>query len=91
MRCHVVNVLLELPVQRGAEPASPCLPLLRILDDRLGVRTCLAPVGALVMLVERIGSPEALVTVRTRIFPPPLVEFLQVPLPIEFPLECLLA
>lgn len=75
VRRYVVDVLLELPMQCCAEPTTPCLALLGVLNYRLGMWTCLASVGALVVLVKRIRSPEALVAVWTRIFPPSLVEF----------------
>ena len=87
----VINVLLELPVQRSTEPAAPCLSLLRVPHHTFGMRACLAPVGALVVLIKRVGSPEALVAVGTRVFSPSLVKLLQVPLPVELSLECLIA
>ena len=87
----VVDVLLELPVQRGAKPTAPCFPLLRIPHYRLSMRTRLAPVSTLVVLIKRIGPPETLIAIRTWVLPPPLVELLQVPLPVELPLERLIA
>lgn len=83
----VVDVLLELAVQGGAEAAAPGPPLPQVLDDGLGVRARLAPVGGLVVLVERVGAPEALVAVRARVLSRSLVELLLVPLPVELPLE----
>ena len=87
----MVNVLLKLPVQRGAESATPCFPLLRVSDYRFSVGTSLAPMSALVVLIKCVGSPEALVTIGTRVLPPSLMKLLQVPLPVELPFERLVA
>ena len=87
----VVNVLLKLPMQRGAESAAPCFPLLCVSHYRFSVGTSLAPMSALVVLIKCVGSPEALVTIGTRVLPPSLVKLLQVPLPVELPFERLVA
>lgn len=85
----VFVVLLKLGVHGGAEAASPSPSLPHVLDHAVRVRTRPAAMGRLVVLVESIGAPKALVTVGARVLPPSLVKLLLVPLPIEFALECL--
>lgn len=91
MRGDVVDVLLELAVHRGAKAASPCLSLPKMFHDGIGMGAGLTAVGRLVVLIHRVRPPEALVTVRAGVFSRSLVEFLLVSLPVELPLECLIA
>lgn len=76
-------------VEGGAEAARPVLALSEELDHLFGVRASLASVALLVMLVERVGSPEAAVTSRfgTRILAPALVKLILVALPVVLALE----
>lgn len=83
----VLVVFLEFGVHSGAKPASPGSSFSHVLDHAIGVRTRFAPVCGFVMLVERVRTPEALVTIGAWVFPPPLVKLLLVPLPIELALE----
>ena len=84
-------VLLQLAVHSGAEAATPSPPLHHVLDDGVRVRARLAAVGRLVVLVEGVGAPEALVAVGARVLAPALVELLLVPFPVELALERLVA
>ena len=87
----MVNVLLKLAVQRGAETTAPSLSLLHVLDYSVSVWASLAAMGRLVVLIEGVGSPKALVAVGARVFAPSLMEFFLVAFPVEFALECLVA
>lgn len=91
MLCDVFVVLLELTVHGGTESASPGPPLHHVLDDGIGVRASLAAMGGLVVLVESVRTPEALVAVGARVFPPSLVELLFVSFPVKLALESLVA
>lgn len=87
---HVVDMSLELAVQRRAEPAAVCPPLPHRPHDHFGMWACLTAMGRLVVLVEGIGAPEALVTAIARVFARAVVELLLVPLPVELALERLI-
>lgn len=89
----VLDVALAGRVQGGAEPTGPILAFSQELDHLFGMGARFATVALLVMLVERIGPPEAAVATgfRTRILPPALVKLVFVALPVIFPLEAGLA
>jgi len=80
-------VPLELAVQRGTEATTIRPPLLHRFHDHFGVRAGLAAMSRLVVLVESIRAPEALVTAVARVFTRAVVELLLVSLPIELALE----
>jgi hypothetical protein len=90
---YMLDVSLAARVQGRAETARPILALAEVLDHLLGVRTALASVGGLVVLVKGIGAPERAIAarLRTRILLPALVKLLFVSLPVVFPLEARLA
>ena len=83
----MVEVAIAAGEEASAEAARPGLLALRVLDDALGVRTCRAAVCVLVVLVERVGSPEDAIAVRAWVALVPLVELVLVPLPVELALE----
>lgn len=93
MACDVLDVTLTSRVQRRAEATSPVLTLAQKLDHLLGMWARLATVALLVVLVERVRTPEAAVAARFRawVFSPTLVELVFVALPIVFPLKAGLA
>ena len=91
MRRHVVNMPLELAVQRRTESTPIRPPLPHGLHDHLSMRARLAAVSRLMVLVEGVGAPEALVTAIAGILARAVVELFLVSLPIEFALECLIA
>lgn len=86
---NVFDVALAGRVKGRAEAARPVLALSEELDHLFSVRASLASVALLVMLVERVGSPEAAVTSRlgTRILAPALVKLILVALPVVLALE----
>lgn len=85
----MLNVTLSCRMQGRAEATGPVLALAQESDDLFSVRTRLAAVALLVMLVERVGAPEAAVAARlgAGIFPPALVELVFVTLPVVLALE----
>lgn len=88
---HVVDVSLELAVQRRAEPATISPPLPHRPHHHLRVRARLTTMSGLVVLIECVGAPEALVTAVAGVFARAVVEFFLVSLPIELALEGLIA
>jgi hypothetical protein len=76
-------------MQGRAKATRPVLALEQKLDYFLSMRASLAAVALFVMLVERVGSPEASVTTRfrTRVLPPAFVKLVFVPLPVILPFE----
>lgn len=89
MTSNMLDVTLTGGVQGRAETTRPVLALTQELDNLLGVRTSLAAVALLMVLVERIGTPEATVTSRLRagILPPALVELIFMSFPVVLSLE----
>lgn len=90
--CFVVETdVVDIPVhgreKRGAETTSPSTLLPRVLDDFVGMGARFAIVTCLVMLVERVCSPEHAVAVWARVLLVPLMELVFMPFPVEFPLE----
>lgn len=83
----VIKVAIPAPQKGAAEAAGPGVLALRVLNDAVGVGASLAPVGVLVMLVERVGAPEDAVAVGAGIPLVPLVELVLVTLPVELTLE----
>lgn len=83
----VIEIAIPRAEKPAAEAAGPCLLAMRIPDYRIGVWTCCAAVGVLVVLVKGIGAPEDAVAIRARIPLVPLVEFFLVALPVELALE----
>lgn len=90
---NVLDVTLAGRVQGRAEAASPVLALAKKLDHLFGVWAGFASVALFVVLIKRIGTPEAAVAAgfRARVLPPTLVELVLVPLPVVLALEARLA
>lgn len=65
----------------------PCCFALCIAHHPIRVRACRAAVGVLVVLIERIGSPEDPIAVGTRIALISLVELVLVSFPVKLALE----
>lgn len=86
---HMLDVTLTGRMKGRAETTGPVLALAQEPDDLFGVRTRLAAVALLVMLVERVGAPEAAVAagLGAGILPPTLVELVFVTLPVVLALE----
>lgn len=89
MTSDVLNMALASRVKRRTEATSPVLALAEELDDLLGVGACLATMALLVMLVKRVGTPEAAVATRLRagVLAPALVKLILVALPVVLALE----
>jgi hypothetical protein len=89
MACHVLDVSFASRMKGRTETASPVLALTQESHHLLGVRARLATMALLVMLVERVGTPEAAIAprLRARIFPPAFMELVFMALPIVFALE----
>lgn len=85
----MLNVTLSCGMQGRAEATGPILALAQESDDLFSVGTRLAAVALLVMLIERVGAPEAAVAARlgAGILPPALVELVFVTLPVVLALE----
>lgn len=85
----VLNMALASRVKSRAEAAGPVLALSKELDHLFGVGTRLAAVALLVVLVERVGTPEASVATRlgAGVLAPALVELVLVALPVVLALE----
>lgn len=86
---NVLNMTFSRGVESRAKAASPVFALSEKLDNFLRVRACSTAVALLVMLVERVRTPEAPIAARlwTRILPPAFMEFILVALPIVLALE----
>lgn len=86
---HMLNVTLACRMQGRAEATGPVLTLAEESNHLFSVGTCLAAVALFVVLVERVGAPEAAVAARlgAGIFPPTLVELVFVTLPVVLALE----
>lgn len=93
MTSNMLNMALAGGVKSRTEATSPVLALAQELDHFLSMRARLAAVTLFVMLVERIGTPEATVTARlgARILAPALMKLILVTLPIVLALEARLA
>lgn len=93
MTCHMLNVSFPGRMQGGAEATGPVFALAQEFDDLLGVRAGGAAVALLVVLIERVASPEAPIAAGfgARVLPPALVEFVLVALPVILALEACLA
>lgn len=86
---NVLDMTLACWVQSGTESTGPVLAFAQELDHLLGVGTSGAAVALLMMLVERVGTPEATVAARFRtwVLSPSLMELVFVSLPIVLALE----
>lgn len=90
---NVFDVTLAGRVKSGAKAAGPVLALSQKLDHFFGMRARFTSVTLLVVLVERVGAPEAAVAawLWARILAPALMEFIFMSLPVIFALEAGLA
>lgn len=83
--------MVEIPIAAGkktsAKSAGPCCFALCVAHHPIRVRACRAAVGVLVVLIERIGSPEDPIAVGTRIALISLVELVLVSFPVKLALE----
>lgn len=89
MASNVLYVTLTSRVQSRAEATGPVLAFSEKLDHLFGVGARLAAMALLVMLVERVGTPETTVTPRlgTRVLAPALMKLVLVTLPVILALE----
>lgn len=89
MASDVLDVTLTRRVKSRAETTSPVLALTKKLDHLFSVGASLAAVALLVVLVERVGTPEAAVATRlgARILAPTLVKLILVALPVILALK----
>jgi hypothetical protein len=83
----VVDIPVHRREKRGAKTTSPSTLLPRVFDDFVGMGARFAIVTCLVMLVERVCSPEHAVAVWARVLFVSLMKLVFMPFPVEFPLE----